>query len=181
MDFRKTVENSMGGFEQLVKKIPGYKGYKEKEQRREADTILREQVARKLENHWAQMNELKRQMLTGSAISQLDDMGRASRRLQTLIDKIKAAAQGYSGFFDAVKVKEKELDALYDFDSKLLTEVEKLAGATAAVQSALDEDGNIAAGVRTLDSTIGDLLQTFASRTDAMLAVAGIANDDTII
>ena len=71
MDFRETVENSMGGFEELVKKIPGYKGYKEKEMRREADTILRERLARELENYWAQMNDLKSQMLTGAVVAKL--------------------------------------------------------------------------------------------------------------
>ncbi|HFB52566.1 MAG TPA: hypothetical protein ENJ48_02615 [Anaerolineae bacterium] len=178
MDFRETVENSMGGFEELVKKIPGYKGYKEKEMRREADTILRERIARELEDYWSQMNDLKSQMLTGAAISQLDDMGRVSRRLQTLIDKVKAAAQGYAGFFDAVKVKEKELDALYEFDANLLAQVDGLADAIAGVQAALDAEDGIPAAVRALNKHVGELLQTFASRTDAVLNAAGMTADD---
>jgi len=178
MDFRETVENSMGGFEELVKKIPGYKGYKEKEMRRESDTILRERLARELENYWAQMNDLKSQMLTGAAISQLDDMGRVSRRLQTLIDKVKVAAQGYAGFFDAVKVKEKELDALYDFDAKLLAQVDGLTDAIAAVQAALDAEDGVPAAVRALNKYVGELLQNFEARTDAVLKAAGMADGD---
>ncbi len=178
MDFRDTVENSMGGFEELVKKIPGYKGYKEKEMRREADTILREQIARTLEGYWTQMNDLKSQMLTGAAISQLDDMGRVSRRLQTLIDKVKAAAQGYAGFFDAVKVKEKELDALYEFDANLLAQVDHLSGAIDAVQAAIDAEDGLPGAVRTLNKQVGELLQTFESRADAVLRAAGMSADD---
>ena len=50
-------------------------------------------------------------------------MGRGNTRLQTLIDKVKTAAQGYAGFFDAVKVKEDELDTLYELDNNMMLKV----------------------------------------------------------
>ena len=37
-------------------------------------------------------------------------------QLRTFIDKISTAARGYSGLFDAVKINEKELEAIYQFD-----------------------------------------------------------------
>jgi len=169
MDFKQTIDDSMSNFEQLLKKIPGYSGYKEKEQRREADTLLREHLARELEAQWATMNDLKLQMLTGPAMSQLDDMGRVSRRLQTLIDKVKAAAQGYAGFFDAVKVKEDELDALYDFDEAMLERVAGLSEGVDAVQTALDEGESVAAAVRNLKKLVDSLLETFQKRRDVII------------
>ena len=168
MDLRDTVQNAMGGFEELVKKIPGYSGYKEKEQRREADALLREHLAREFEAQWARTNDLKSQMLTGPALSQLDEMGRASRRLQTLIDKIKAAAQGYAGFFDAVKVKEEQLDDLYRFDNDMLSRVDDVADAIDAVQAALDEGDNVAAAVRQLNRLVDELIALFDRRKDVI-------------
>ena len=44
-DLLATVESSLGGFEKLMRKIPGYHGYKEKELRREADKLLRLELA----------------------------------------------------------------------------------------------------------------------------------------
>ncbi len=179
MDFNETVENAMSGFEKLVKKIPGYKGYKEKEQRREADAILREQLARRCETYWATMNDLKSQMLLGPAMSQLDDMGRASRKLQTLIDKIKGAAQGYAGFFDAVKVKEEQLDALYEFDAQMMEQVDALEADIAGVQSAIDAGDGIPQAVRALEKTIGALLTTFDTRGEAVLNAVSESTDFT--
>lgn len=178
MDFNETVQNSMSGFEELVKKIPGYKGYKEKEQRREADTILREHLARQCEGYWATMNDLKSQMLLGPAMSQLDEMGRCSRKLQTLIDKIKGAAQGYAGFFDAVKVKEEQLDALYDFDNDMLQQVDALEADVSGVQAALDTEDGIPKAVRALEKTIGSLLTTFDTRDEAVLNAVSAATDE---
>ena len=40
MDMRDVVAGGMSGLEKLVAKIPGYRGYKEKEVRREADNLL---------------------------------------------------------------------------------------------------------------------------------------------
>jgi len=168
MDLRNVVEDAMGGFESTAKKIPGYSGYKEKEQRREADALLREHLARELETQWARSNDLKAQMLIGPAMSQLDDMGKAGRRLQTLIDKVKAAAQGYAGFFDAVKVKEDQLDALYEFDNDMLLRVDDISNAIDAVQAALDSEENVAPVVRRLNAVIGELLTLFDKRKDVV-------------
>lgn len=168
MDLRHTIEDAMGGFENLVKKIPGYSGYKEKEQRREADALLREHMAREFETQWARTNDLKSQMLIGPAMSQLDDLGKAGRRLQTLIDKIKAAAQGYAGFFDAVKVKEDQLDALYDFDNDMLDKVTGVSDEIDAIQAALDTEENVAPAIRKLNSLIGELLTLFDKRKDVI-------------
>ncbi|RME47111.1 MAG: hypothetical protein D6796_08105 [Caldilineae bacterium] len=168
MDLHDTVQNAMGGFEELVKKIPGYSGYKEKEQRREADALLREHLAREFEAQWARTNDLKSQMLIGPALSQLDEMGRASRRLQTLIDKIKAAAQGYAGFFDAVKVKEDQLDELYRFDNAMLAKVDEVSAAIDAVQAALDAGDNVAAAVRQLNRLVDELIAHFDRRKDVI-------------
>lgn len=168
MDVRSTVENAMGGFENLVKKIPGYSGYKDKERRREADALLRNHLAQQFEAQWGRLNELKSQMLTGPAMAQLNDVGRASRRLQTLIDKIKAAAEGYTGFFNAVKVQENQLDSLYEFDNKMLAQVDELTAVIDQVQTALDGEEGVAPAVKKLNQTVSGLLTLFDKRKDVI-------------
>lgn len=168
MDLRNRIDDAMGGFEELASKIPGYGGYKEKEKRREADALLREHLAREFETQWHRINDLKSQMLTGPAMTYLDDIGKAGRRLQTLIDKIKGAAQGYAGFFDAIKVKEDELDALYRFDNEMLSKVDEVAAAVDAVQTALDNEEGIAPAIRNLTKVIDNLITLFDKRKDVV-------------
>jgi len=43
-------------------------------------------------------------------------MEKAVTQIRTFMDKISTAARGYSGLFDAVKINEKELEQLYNFD-----------------------------------------------------------------
>ncbi|MEM7030017.1 MAG: hypothetical protein AAF629_10670 [Chloroflexota bacterium] len=168
MDLRDKIDDSMNGLENLISRIPGYAGYKEREKRREADAILREHLAREFETQWGRINDLKSQMLVGPAMKFLDDIGKSGRKLQTLIDKIKAAAQGYSGFFDAVKVNEDELDALYQFDQDMLDKVDEVSVAIDDIQTALDSEDGIAPAIRTLTRTIDDLITHFDRRKDVV-------------
>jgi hypothetical protein len=48
--------------------------------------------------------------------------------LNLLIDHLRTGATGYAGLFDAVKVKEPELDRVYQFDTALGAGVRKLKG-----------------------------------------------------
>lgn len=168
MDLRNRIDDAMNGFEELTNKIPGYGGYKEKEKRREADALLREHLAREFETQWNRINDLKSQMLIGAAMTYLDDIGKAGRRLQTLIDKIKGAAQGYAGFFDAIKIKEDELDALYRFDNEMLGKVDEVAAAVDTVQTALDNEEGIAPAIRNLTKVIDNLITLFDKRKDVV-------------
>ena len=173
-DLRDTMRAGKGKLEVLLDKIPGYGGYREKNARREADRLLREHLASRLAEQLRLAEDVGRQMLTGSGLSQLDEMGQANTRLQTVIDRVKTAAQGYSGFFDAVKVKEEQLDMLYDFDDDMLLQVNDVAAAVEAVQAALDsgDDSKLAPAVRRYGKTVADFAAAFDKRKDTLLGLA---------
>jgi hypothetical protein len=173
-DFRQTVYDHLGRFEELVSKIPGYKGYKEKELRREADTLLRDQIARALSAQLSKAEDVTSQMLTGPGLSQLNEMGKGNTRLQTLIDKVKTAAQGYAGFFDAIRIKEDELDALYEFDHEMLLRVDEIGAVVDQVQAAVDggDEDLLAPAVRVYVKTVTDTSALFDQRRDAITQTA---------
>jgi hypothetical protein len=173
VDLHQTVSDHMGKLESLIAKVPGYKGYKEKEMRREADTLLRQHLANQLAEQLTKAEDIGSQMLMGPGLTQLDDMGKGNTRLQTLIDKVRTAAQGYAGFFDAVRVKEDELDILYEFDSDMLDRVGEISDALENLQSALDsgESDKLAPSVRRYVKTVTDISMAFDRRRDTMIGV----------
>lgn len=174
VDLRQTISDHLGGLETLASKIPGYSGYKEKETRREADVLLREHLARLLGEQLSRAEDVASQMLTGPGLAQLDEVGQGNTRLQTLIDKVKTAAQGYAGFFDAIKMKEEQLDDLYEFDNQMLLHVDEIAAAIDNLQMALDsgDAGAIAPGVRRYVKTVTDSSALFDKRRDTILGIA---------
>lgn len=167
MDMRDVVANGLSGFEKLVAKIPGYKGYKEKEMRREADSLLRDHIYRALAEQRQRIEDIQGN-LGVEQIEFVEQLGTARRRLQTLADTVNTAAQGYAGLFDAVKVKEEQLDALYTFDSQLLEKSTQIKVDVDSLQAAVDNNEGLSGAIRDLTKTITDLRDLYARRQDVI-------------
>jgi hypothetical protein len=158
----------------IASKIPGFSGYIERSRRREADQILRNTIAARLEETRLQLanvhTELSRDII--KAIDHAEPLGRADTRLMGLIGKIKDAPQGYAGFFDAIKIQEDELARIYAFDEGMLNHAEEIAAHVAALQEAAIDDGDIAGAIRTLDQALREANSDFAQREELLSGVA---------
>jgi hypothetical protein len=171
-DLREAVESALGGLEGLMKKIPGYKGYKEKELRREADKLLRDQIAGQLDDQRRRLVGLQNRAISQAQIEYLDDLERTGMKLQLLIDRVKTAAYGYAGLFDALKVKEEQLDMLYDFDARMLASVNVIATDVDQVESAIATREGIGEAISELTETLEQANRTFGHRHEAILQAA---------
>ena len=169
MDLREVVQGDLRGLEKLMAKLPGFKGYKQKELRREADKLLRMEVAAKLDEQRKRVADLQMQLITGGQIEWLDDLERAVMKLQLLIDRIRTASYGYAGLFDAVKIKEDELDALYDFDNRMLDSVAEIATAVDKVTSAVSAQEAVGVAIAALILEAEQANLTFGHRNEAIL------------
>jgi hypothetical protein len=173
MDYRRSVEGERGGLEGLFSKIPGYRGYKQKENRRAADKLLREHVAGQLDEQRRRLVELQRDMLEGGGLLMLDDMERAVTKVQKLADKIRTASYGYAGLFDAVKVEEQDLDTLYVFDEDMLAHVSNIQSAIDALGTAMQtEGGDVQGALRTVVSASDEAETTWRKRTETITGTA---------
>ncbi|MFZ5917699.1 MAG: hypothetical protein ACOYZ7_12240 [Chloroflexota bacterium] len=167
MDFKDKIVESLGGLENLTRKIPGYSGYKEKEMRREADRLLRAKIAGDFGAQVQRLVDMQGQLVAGGSLELLEQataLDDAVRRLQTFVDRIERAAMGYAGFFDAVKVKEEQLDALYEFDSNLLAQIDGVTAAVDAVQAAIDSGEGLAEAIAVAKRIAGDVNHLFNQR-----------------
>jgi len=169
-DLRKRIEGAYNKLEQTAKDLPGYKGYKDKEVRREADKLVRLKVARGFEEQRRRLNRSAAKLASAGRLGALMTLDRAGMKMQLLIDRLKAASYGYAGLFDAVKIKEAELDALYDFDSALLGSVDKVKSLVDAVAAAKNDEEVTKAGDDLLDA-VEEVNETFSKRQDVILEI----------
>lgn len=114
------VEKDLRPIEKIMLFIPGFRGYKEKELRREADKLVRESIVNNLEEAEKEFREvlLLLSVPVSKDIMTLIDI--INYRISRLKDIIKMGEEGYSGFFDYIKVDEKLLDEVMSRDLKLL-------------------------------------------------------------
>ncbi|MEM1515204.1 MAG: hypothetical protein QXH24_04045 [Candidatus Bathyarchaeia archaeon] len=137
------VREERGLLERIIGYIPGYRGYKEKELRRESDRLVRMDVANRLKA----AKDLLRKKLANPAVLQKvssDDMWMLDSlmsRLDRVIQRIDRAVAGYSGMFDAIKVREDKLDAAIQLDLSLIERADSLkASAEAFAKTVPGED-----------------------------------------
>ncbi len=122
--------------EKLANAIPGFKGYREKELRRDADRVQREHLANRLDECKKALNTLAAAATRSGGLDALNDIETARKRLDKVANRIRYADRGYAGFFDAIKVDEVMLDRVYQFDLALLQGVDDVQKATQGADAA---------------------------------------------
>jgi hypothetical protein len=168
-DLTERIYGSRNKLEEFVSQVPGYAGYKAKEERREADRLLREYVARQYEAQLKRLNELQYALTEQGRLREMTVLERAVMRLQLLIDRIKTAPQGYSGVFDAIKVDERVLDYLYEFDEEMLQGTDELAAKLDELSSAVNDESLSVQQANELVAMLERLNNTFSRRQDVIL------------
>ncbi|HXQ38207.1 MAG TPA: hypothetical protein VN843_29650, partial [Anaerolineales bacterium] len=95
-DFFQKVTSQQDSFKKLAAFIPGFNGYIERQNRRDADKVLRDTVARRFEEQYQRASQLQADLVSAGKIEFVDDMEKAVIKLRTFIDKISTAPRGYS-------------------------------------------------------------------------------------
>lgn len=165
------VSSDRDAIKKLFSKIPGFKGYIEREDRRSSDKILRETIDRDYEAQYQRISSLQRDMISQGGLAYIDDLENAAIKIRQFIDRVKTASYGYAGLFDALKIKEEELENIYKYDLTLLEHVDVLSGAIDNVESSLGTDG-LPASIRHLITTSQEVLDAFNKRSDAMKGIS---------
>ena len=166
--FFEKVTSQQDPFKKLVSYIPGFGGYVNRQNRRDADKLLRDTVARRFEEQWKRASQLQSDMVSNGMIAYVDDMEKASIQLRTFIDKITTAPRGYSGLFDAVKINEPELQAIYQFDAAFFDLAEQVGHALDNVEASLADEAALPAAIRNVISLARMAVETYNRRSEAV-------------
>jgi hypothetical protein len=167
-DFFEKVKNQVDPFKKLLSYIPGFGGYVERQNRRDADKLLRETVARRFEEQWSRVSNMQAELVSSGMIKYVDDLEKAAIQLRTFIDKISTAARGYSGLFDAVKINEKELDAIYQFDLAFFELGDQVKSGVDTLEASLADEAALPAAIRNLTSLARLAVETFDRRAEVV-------------
>jgi hypothetical protein len=127
-DYLEKVRKERSLLEKIMGYIPGYRGYKEKELRRESDRLVRMEVVNRLK---AAKTAFRRKFANPLLIQKLssEDTFRfetLTARIDRVTQRIDRAVAGYAGMFDAVKVKEDKLDTVIEHDLSLIEKAEAI-------------------------------------------------------
>ncbi len=173
-DLKEKAASDQNIFERLMEKIPGFNGYLERGVRRETDRILRAAIAKRLDGLRLSLadvhQELSRDII--KAMDYAEPLGEVDTRLMGLVGKIQAAQEGYSGFFDAVKVTDEVLERIYAFDEGMMEHVDAISAGIDSLNGAVTDDGDIAGNISSLNSAVKEANRVFDTRNEMLMGIS---------
>ena len=125
-------------------------------------------MARRFEEQHKRASQLQTELVGAGKIEFVDDMEKAAIKLQTFIDKISRAPRGYSGLFDAVKINEKELEAIYQYDAAFFDLAEQVGRANDNVEQSLGDDAALPAAIRNLATVARQAVELYEKRDEVV-------------
>jgi hypothetical protein len=90
--------------------------------------------------------------------------------LRIFADRVRRAAYGYAGFFDAVRVNSDELEKIYAYDQALLENVDELARAIDNIEASIGTEG-LPAAIRHMVTLSQGAREAFDHRQDVILEI----------
>ena len=140
-DLFDTVKGGQDFIQKILSYVPGFKGYIERTQRRAADKLLRDQVALKYKELATRVSNMKKDFVDAGQFDLLEEVDSIHLKLMTFSDRIKNASYGYSGLLDTVKINEKELEKLYEFDLAFFEISDQISSGLENVAAGIGGDG----------------------------------------
>ncbi|MBP1910915.1 hypothetical protein [Thermococcus stetteri] len=153
-------------WEKLELVVPGFHGYKKKELMREDDRLVRAKAAEILAGARRELERALQRcaMVNCNMLMAIEDM---RKRLVMLEGKVKHAEAGYAGYFDRVKIKEKELEKLIEYDAKMIELAEGIREKAGAISGAVADPSRLGGEVFALD----DMLRNFEEVLEGRSAI----------
>ena len=148
----------------MADKIPGLGDYLDRDRRREIDKVLREQVADRLRHIKTIPNTVLRDLSDTGRLFEVGPLDRILKKLDKMENRIRFATYGYSGFFDAVKIDDFELDQIYQFDLTLLDLAEIIEADANVVAAQAGDAATLKAAAAALEKNIDALDAKFTER-----------------
>lgn len=165
-------QHGRNAFESLLLRIPGFRGYLEKEYRRESDRLSRQWMIERLRQAKPGLDGLMHQLVDTGQIDALPPLERVRSKLDHFISSLSAEMSGYSGLFDYVKINEHTLDQVYEHDAGLMEEVDAFA---AGMQRLAAKPDDASAAAADLLSRLDGLQAQLALRADLL---KGLGRDE---
>jgi hypothetical protein len=148
-----TTDSVTGTLESLMRKIPGFGGYLDRERRRDADKLQREFMARGLSELKRKVQDAQEELINAGNMKMMTKLDDVNNIVDRVAGRLRHANYGFAGLFEQNQVNEEELNRIYEFDLSLVNELSHSEEALQALVANLETE-NIKARVSDLEKSI---------------------------
>jgi hypothetical protein len=169
-DIRSRVEEDRGILKKIQSFIPGFRGYRFKEDLRDADRMLRMQLADRLSKHRRGLEECRSTLVQSGGFKELDTVGGLINHFKKMEGQVTHAEMGYSGISADIAIKEDELNRLYEYDVSMLEHIAAIGASIDSLKGSLvaADEATSHKDLMNIKARITDFEDQFKRRTVVM-------------
>ncbi len=165
----------MGFWEKV---LPGYKGYKDRENSRNTDKLLRELLSNRLKESRKRYDDTKAEIANRGNLGLLGPAEKVTQTLSRVIDRLRYANCGFSGkWFGKDKIDVERLDKVHAFDKQMAEGVDQLDKDIRALELSSD-DGQLESMLKDLARKIRELDEAMNQREEILRTVGGDGDEE---
>jgi len=169
-DIRTRVEEDQGILKKIQNFVPGFRGYRRKEDLRDADKMLRQQLAQRLSVQRRNLEDCRGLITKTYNSKPLEVLGGLVSQFKKVESQVNFAEMGYSGISADIQIKEDELNSLYEFDAGLFGDVVQMQQAIGNLKTSLasQDDAKALLDLMEVKARITDFEDIFKRRIDVI-------------
>jgi hypothetical protein len=161
-------------------RVPGYRGYRLKEERRDADRRVRAAVADAYAAELARVERIGRDLANARRLGEIAAVERTSQAIRHFIDRVRSATPGYGGLFGDRDIDGIALDQLRLFDEGLLLGVDELRPVIARLEADFAAGQPLAPAADAAAETIESQLARFNTRQEVIETGRATSRDSVL-
>ena len=166
-DIRQRVEEDRGILKKIQLIIPGYRGYRIREDLRDSDKMLRMELSKKLALQRKQLEECRGDIVESMPLSKsLETLGGVISQYKKVEGLMVHSDSGYSGIAADIKIQQNEMNQLYDYDLSILENIQFIDQGIGELRSAINtkDDGKVKDAAKMVKMRLTGLEEKFAKR-----------------
>ena len=169
-DIRERIEEDRGLIKKIQTYVPGFRGYRRREDIRDADRMLRTQLAQKLAIQRRGLEECRGILAQGPVSKELEMIGGLISQFKKLEGQVAHAPVGYSGIAADIAIKEEALDRLYEYDAMMLDHMASIAASIESLKNSLmaADEATSFRDIMNIKARITDFEDKFSARLRAI-------------
>jgi len=156
------VKRNNSFLERISMHIPLYRGYRERNFRRDVDREVRMAVSKLIKTTKVELENVHREVVETGDMVTARKVERIRNKVDTYNTKIEKAANGYSGIWASVKKEEQELEAVIEYDAKLIESADGLRKDAENIRNSIGDD--VSKQIQEFERRVDLLIETYEGR-----------------
>jgi hypothetical protein len=173
-DIRQKVEEDRGLIKKIQLMVPGYRGYRLKDDLRDSDKMLRLELGKRLALQRKELEEFRQTIVANNPMSKnLTVIGGIINEYKKVEGLVAHGESGYSGISADITIGVPELNMLYEFDAGMVESINFIEQSIGYLRNAVDnnDDPKAAEHLKNVRMRITGFEEKFAKRISIIMGI----------